>query len=344
MKGHKLTSVVWEITLDCNLECIHCGSSAGAPRVEELTTEEGIKLIYDLTELDVKNICLMGGEPFLRKDWFKLANEVNELGVDVSFVSNGILVEKMIEKLASLDPLVVGISLDGMKEVHNRIRGNHSWKHAIKALDLLASREIEATVITTVSKINLKELPKIKQLLLGRDIGWQIQYALPMGRFWKKYVLSPEEYYALGIFMNSCRMKYTFDDLPVIGGHGSGYYSRFLHSLGYWQGCTAGIASLGIRSNGDITGCLTLPKEFDEENIRRKHIREIWEDENAFAYTRKFKQGQLGNNCRVCEFGRICKGGCSAPSIYFTGRFHNNPYCFRGIEKRNKIRFDSVSH
>ena len=155
MKGYKLASVVWEITLDCNLECTHCGSSAGAPRVEELTTEESIQLINDLAELGAKNICLMGGEPFLRKDWFKLANEVNRLGIDVSFVSNGILVERIIEKLASLNPLVVGISLDGMKEVHNRIRGNDSWKLAIGALDLLASREIETTIITTVSKINL---------------------------------------------------------------------------------------------------------------------------------------------------------------------------------------------
>ena len=55
--------VVWEPTLDCNLNCIHCGSTAGKAKSDELTTKEGIKLIQDLPKIGVREVCFMGGEP-----------------------------------------------------------------------------------------------------------------------------------------------------------------------------------------------------------------------------------------------------------------------------------------
>ena len=68
--------VVWEITLNCNLKCSHCGSSAGTPRDNELTTEEGLQLCNDLSELDFKGVTLFGGEPFLRNDWSIFGKEI----------------------------------------------------------------------------------------------------------------------------------------------------------------------------------------------------------------------------------------------------------------------------
>ena len=46
--------VVWEITLKCNLKCLHCGSSAGEIRSDELTTEEAINLCRGLSEIGFK--------------------------------------------------------------------------------------------------------------------------------------------------------------------------------------------------------------------------------------------------------------------------------------------------
>ena len=81
--------VVWETTLRCNLKCIHCGSSAGKSRQNELTTKEALKVVKDLSELNTESVCLMGGEPFLRKDWDIISKEIKNYNMKLLFISNG---------------------------------------------------------------------------------------------------------------------------------------------------------------------------------------------------------------------------------------------------------------
>ena len=60
--------VVWELTLACNLRCAHCGSRAGRPRSDELTTDEIRAIVAELAALGTREISLIGGEAFLRRD------------------------------------------------------------------------------------------------------------------------------------------------------------------------------------------------------------------------------------------------------------------------------------
>ena len=60
-------SVVWEITFACNMRCLHCGTSAGKKRPDELNTHEALQLIDELADLGADNITLSGGEPLLRE-------------------------------------------------------------------------------------------------------------------------------------------------------------------------------------------------------------------------------------------------------------------------------------
>ncbi|MEA1674931.1 radical SAM protein [Nitrospirillum sp. BR 11163] len=55
--------VVWEITLACNLKCQHCGSRAGRPRADELTTAEALDLVDQLAALGTREMTLIGGRP-----------------------------------------------------------------------------------------------------------------------------------------------------------------------------------------------------------------------------------------------------------------------------------------
>jgi len=329
---------VWELTLRCNLKCLHCGSSAGKIREDELTTEEALKLCEDLAALKTKEVCLMGGEPFLRKDWHIIGKKICDLGMKLMVISNGYNNNKdIIAKLAELDPHAVSTSLDGATaEVHDYIRSvKGSFNKVMEYISLSQEAGLPTTVITTVSKINLKELPGIRDFLLGKRIAWQIQVATPEGRFPKKYALSKEEYYSVALFIASLQKKYKKGELPVIGAHCFGYHSRRFPSLGLypvWMGCPAGIVVLSIKSNGDIIGCLAAPNTYIEGNIRERSIIDIWNDPNAFAYNRKFKIEDLGENCKDCTFGETCRGGCTGLSMGFTSKPHNHPYCFYKIE------------
>ena len=333
--SYQLKCAVWEITLRCNLRCSHCGSSAGEARPDELNTKECFNLCEELAEIGCECVALMGGEPFLREDWFSVAQCVKDLGMDLNFVSNGLILDKYINELVQLNPQVIGISIDGLESSHDKIRGlKGSFKKAMNSINLLREVGIQTTVITTVSKINFNELELMKGLIYKKGVNWQIQVAMPFGNFKREQMLSKEDFYAVAMFIASQRIKTSFEDLPVIGAHCFGYYSKILPGCGSWNGCTAGISSIGITSDGGIVGCLSMGNNrFIEGNVRNQSLKDIWNNENNFGYNRKFERNDLGPNCKDCRHGEQCKGGCNSVSYTLTNKFHNDPYCFYKIEK-----------
>ena len=329
----RLKTAIWEFTLKCNLRCIHCGSAAGTARQNELTLEECRNVCNQLSALNCQTICLMGGEPFLREDVFDIGWAVKDLGMSLTFVSNGTLMDNYIDRIAKLEPTVVGVSLDGAEEAHERIRGQGTWDKAMHAIDLLLDHGIQTTMITAVSKINMKDLPKMRDMIKGRGINWQIQLASPFGNFKRELMLSPEEYYATALFIAKERLNRSSDDMPVVGAHCYGYSSKVLPTNPLWQGCTAGIENIGITSDGGIVGCLSMGNDrFIEGNVRERSIADIWNDPKSFPYNRRFVVEDTGENCVGCRQKKRCKGGCNSVSLSTTGKVHNDPYCFKTVE------------
>ena len=280
----------------------------------------------------------MGGEPLLRQDFGDVARCVRQLGMKLSVVSNGTLMQDHAEELEALRPEVVGISLDGMQESHEKIRGARTWEKAVQAIDLLRSRDIQTTVITTVSKINFRDLPEMRDLVKGKGANWQIQVAMPFGNFSREQTLSREEYYATAMFIAKERLRPPEERVRVIGAHCYGYFSKVLPGCGGWKGCTAGISSIGVTSDGGVVGCLSMGNDrFIEGNLRDRTLEDIWNSPDSFGYTREFTKDDLGENCRRCKHWKKCGGGCNSVSMSLTGRFHNDPYCFLAIEKDGTI-------
>lgn len=336
-RERRLRCAVWEFTLACNLRCSHCVSSAGTARGGELDVRECYSLCEQLADLHCEDVTLMGGEPFLRNDCYSVARCAQQLGMRVSFVSNGTVLDGLMDDLVRIGPRVVGISLDGMRESHERIRGPGTWEKAKSAILRLLGAGIPVTVITTVSKINFRDLPEMKDLLLGTGANWQIQVAMPFGNFRREDMLSKEEFYATALFISKARVTNEFDDLPVVGAHCYGYFSKVLPGC-RWDGCQAGISVLGITSDGGVTGCLSLGNDrFIEGNVRQRSLREIWDDPRSFAYNRVPEQLLPGENCQGCVNEPRCGGGCSSVSYSLTGKFHNDPYCFHAIEKELRL-------
>ncbi|HVQ01288.1 MAG TPA: radical SAM protein [Candidatus Thermoplasmatota archaeon] len=334
-------SVAWELTLTCNMKCMHCGSSAGDTRAHELNTQEARDLCPQLADLHAKYINLTGGEAILRTDWYEISKEIKDYGMEVSILSNGLILnDTIISKLRSVGVYAIALSLDGgTPETHDSIRGvPGSFEKCLSSLEKLQREDLPATVITTVHKRNLSELPKIRDLIYGKTKAWQIQIAVPIGRFPVECILSKEEFYTVALFIASMRKRYSVSELAVMGAHSIGYHSQVLRNTmvsPVWNGCQAGINVLGIQSDGSIKGCLSLPDSYREGNIRHRQLRDIWEDPDLFRYNRRCDKADLRNQCATCRFGPTCKGGCTTVSASLTGVPHNDPYCLYFLE--NKI-------
>src|ERR1700709_1764892 len=80
-RAHVPVHVVWEITLACNLKCGHCGSRAGKRRANELSTAECLDVVRQLAAAGTREITLIGGEAYLRRDWLEIAAEIARHGI-----------------------------------------------------------------------------------------------------------------------------------------------------------------------------------------------------------------------------------------------------------------------
>jgi radical SAM protein with 4Fe4S-binding SPASM domain len=306
-----------------------------------LTTEEALHLCDDLKGIGCQGVALMGGEPLLRPDWDTISERIHELGMELSIITNGWLGQNddITQRIMDLSPECVSVSLDGGEAAtHDMIRGvPGSFDRATKAIERYVSLGLPTSVITTVHKMNLKDLTKIREFLRGIGVAWQIQTATPHGRLERKHVLSKEEYYSVALFMAATR-KTMSKDLMVAGAHDMGYFSTILPELqvAAWQGCQADMGTLGIQSNGNIIGCLALQDDFIEGNVRELPLTEIWNDDSLFRYSRRVKKSDVKAHCARCEFAGPCGGVCTAMSVSLGKGIHQDPYCLRFIEKSMK--------
>jgi len=327
---------VWEFTLRCNSKCIHCGSSAGKSRLDELNTEEALTLVKNLKSCGYDGIALMGGEPFLRDDWYEVAQEIKKNKMKLTFVSNGLEIKDHIQKLQKLQTDCVSLSLDGgISKTHDYIRGiRGAFYKVMKSIKLLQKGNIPVSVITTVNKINFKELNQIRNLLINKNIAWQIQIAVPIGRFPRDLMLTREQFYGVAMFIALNLKKYSLRELPLIGAHCLGYFSRILPELGLepWIGCQAGRSVLGIQSNGNVKGCLTLPDDFIEGNVRDTNLSDIINSRFYLKYNQYFHNINSHDSCLTCKMFKKCKGGCLGTKIALNS--FDSPYCLRMIEKK----------
>ncbi len=108
---------VWEVTKNCNLNCVHCHSSQ-TYRKSELTTEEGHQLLRQLAQVDdFGMVAFTGGEPLIRDDIFDLLGYSQELGFVNTLATNGTLVDdEMARELKRHGVSIAAVSLDGTRK------------------------------------------------------------------------------------------------------------------------------------------------------------------------------------------------------------------------------------
>jgi radical SAM protein with 4Fe4S-binding SPASM domain len=330
--------VGWELTLACNLRCRHCASAAGAPRENELALDECLAICDQFPPLLVQEVDFTGGEPLLMPGWDRLAARLRELGITTRMVTNGIgLTAATVDRMKTAGLATVGVSLDGLEKVHDQVRAREGmFRTVVDGIGRLVAAGIPATVITAVNALNLGELPRMFELLRSLGVrAWQIQPVYPSGRGTNESELhlSEEQYMQFGSFVSQWAPQACASGLEMRPADSCGYFTELAYGP-EWYGCSAGIAAVGIMSDGRVKGCLSMPEELVEGDLRRNDLWEIWFREGAFAYTREYERDKLGPNCAGCEYGDQCRGGCTSMSFTTTGGMHNDPYCFHGIRER----------
>ena len=337
MRAYVPESCVWELTLRCNMRCIHCGSAAGSPRGNELTLDECRRVADELLELGCKQVTLIGGEVFLFPQWEQVAARLAAGGANVNIITNGFLFgDPQIEQIRFAKLANVGVSVDGLEESHDRTRNvKGSFAKVLKAFEQLRAVEIPIAAVTTLLAINFHDLDGIHELLADQGVSiWQIQLATAMGNMaqHEDIRLDPAMVPRLTKLI---RTKRNEGRMTIYAGDDVGYFDEnemYLRNspgtIAAWGGCQAGLRVVGIDSLGNVKGCESLCSDFFiEGNLREQSLKDIWEREDAFAYNRNFDVSSLTGKCAACDKAAICRGGCRGSCFFTSGGLFENTYC-----------------
>lgn len=356
--------VVWNCTRRCDLKCVHCYASAKDEDFPgELTTAEGKTMLEDLAGFGIPVVLFSGGEPLLRPDLFELAAYARELGMRAVLSTNGTHIDEAIaDKIKEIGFSYVGISLDGLEAVHDKVRGvKGAFRASLQGIRNCRDRGIRVGLRYTVHKLNLDELPGVFDLLETEDIPrccfYHLAYA-GRGDKLKKFDITPEE--------TRRAVDYVFErtrdfhargiekDILTVDNHADNAYlflklqeedperaAEVYQMLAWNGGNQSGIAIGCIDNEGHVH-----PDQFSWHvnlgNVRERPFSEIWVDtSNPMMALMKEKPRQIGGRCADCRFFNLCNGNLRVRAHSYWGDWRaDDPMCYLTddeIDKRHPL-------
>lgn len=342
--------VVWELTLECDLACRHCGSRAGKARQSELSVEEAREVAQQLAAMGTREVAFIGGEAYLHPDWLDIVAAVAEHGIRPTMTSGARAIDaELAGRMADAGMQAVSVSIDGLEATHDTlraVRGSHAA--AVAAAGHIGAAGMDPYANTQWNQLNLPELEDLGALLLDAGIkAWQVQVTGPMGRAADRpeWLLQPwqilELIDRLGAFAERTQQR----GCTINAANNLGYFGPHEGRIRIapYHGCAAGIYVMGIEANGDIKGCPSLPSwPYVGGNVREQTIAELWEHNASIRFARDRDTSELWGHCGDCYYKEVCRGGCSWTAHALLGRRGNMPYCYhradmlrqRGIRER----------
>jgi KxxxW cyclic peptide radical SAM maturase len=333
----------WEITHQCNMRCIHCYASSkknSQDFADTIDWERSLELLRTMRDMGVVQINFLGGEPTTEKKFLKLLEKAVEYNMDVTFPTNGLLLNREInDQLKKLGLNHLTISLDspnphtfekfrGVKDVFSKVTDN-----------IALAKEMGMTVIvnSVLTRLNHKDFPDLIDLLVDLNVDvLKIIDEFPVGRGMSNVdnlLLSSEEYREFYNSMKNDIIPRYKDKITIISS------PRFMHleknpitndsSKALDYRCSAGRLQCFCTAEGDIYPCYLFydEKEYKVGNVFERSFDEIWKDPNSFGPFRE-KMGTI-SECEKCEYSQSCKGGCRGVAYKTTGDFFAaDPYCW----------------
>ena len=332
-KQPRLQQLFLELTLRCNERCLHCGSSCGDVPCPEVSKEDYRKLLRKIRQ-DFSGrlpmLCITGGEPMLRKDFFDITEDAKDLGFSWGMTSNATLIDDGIAgRLYRAGMKTISVSLDGLPETHDAIRGRKgAYAQAMRGIRALAGHGgfTEIQVTTVINHDNIRELEALYETLVREDIdSWRIVAMEPIGRalHHPELLLTGRDHIRILEFIRTLRTEH----MPVTYGccHylGTGYEREVRD---WFFMCQAGLTIAGIMCNGDIGACLNIPRNprTIQGNIYRDDFTEVWNSRYQIFRT---SPADLNAECRECPHRRFCDGGSRHSWDYETD---SQLVCLRG--------------
>lgn len=263
-----------QITNRCNLRCRHCYLGDGPGR--DLSAGQVRSVLKEFEDMQGLRVLLTGGEPLLHPRFDEINEMLPDLFLRKVLFTNGSLLRRDILKRLKVHEIQV--SIDGMRQAHDVVRGSGTWETAMTGLRDALDAGYAASVSTMVHQANLEEFDEMEELF--RSLGvreWTVDVPCEAGRMKDNGDLAVS---------------------PEVGGKYLGYgYGGGMHASG--QGYACGLHLMAVLPDGKAAKC-TFYGDRPVGTIG-EGLRACWG---------RIRPVRLDTIACACEFREACRGGC----------------------------------
>ncbi|MFZ5482607.1 MAG: heme d1 biosynthesis radical SAM protein NirJ [Pseudomonadota bacterium] len=344
--------VIWNLVRRCNLTCKHCYSiSADKDFPGELSTVDVFRVMDDLKAAHVPVLILSGGEPLLRPDIFEIGARAKALGFYVGLSSNGTLVDETnVRAIAETGFDYVGISLDGLRDTHDRFRRKAgSFDAALNGVRLCKAAGAKVGIRFTLAQENAADFPALLDLMEAEAIDKfylsHLNYAGRGNKNRKDDAHFRTTRTAMDLLFERCWRQLN-DGRPreyVTGNNDAdGVYllhwiaarfpeqvERMRDRLVQWGGNASGVNVANIDNLGDVHPD-TMWWNYPLGNVKTRPFGDIWADvSDPLMAGLKQSPRPVGGRCAECAHRAICNGNTRVRAWQTSGDFWaEDPGCY----------------
>lgn len=330
------------LTYDCNLRCVYCYEGAGEQNKGSLSIEtreaifKFIKKQMEQRKSNILSIVLFGGEPLLNfeqniewLDQIKHYCDINNKVFVTTLITNGILINEFVmNKLIEYNCETIQITLDGIKEIHDRRRkykdGRGSFDEVLKGLKMIFKNDkLNNPVIRiNIDKTNIDEVKRLLVYLNEEKLnGCYIDFGIVKGttKACSSYTGNCFVEYELGEILDDLweeleSMGFNYNIMPQ---------KKFVFCGLYCD------ASFTISPFAEIYKCWDLVGT--KEHLMGRISPEGDIVDVKYPYFDWMSHNPLEvEECRNCRYLPACGGGCGAVSHSQSGNYHSKG-CYKTI-------------
>lgn len=336
-------SLQWHITDACDQRCRHCYLYAEDPgrRPEEVSWEDMLRTVESVREFSAllgrrPMFFITGGDPLLHPDFWRLLEHLSRLGIAFAVMGNPFhLTARACRRLKRLGCDRYQMSLDGLEETHDALRKPGSFRETLEKTRLLDRCGLTSVLMTTVSSINVGELPRIiRQAAEARAGIFSFARYCPTGPD-RSVGISPEEYREA---LKACR-----ETILALQERGCG--TRFDKKEHLWTlldyeegrfaippenvpgviygGCHLGQTHLTVLPNGDVYACRRIA-DSRVGNLHTDRLSDIW-----ITKMDAYRQYERFEKCGECALLCYCRGCPAVAAGSGRGFYGPDPQCWK---------------
>lgn len=314
----------WHVTQACDLHCKHCYDRS---EISPLTLEQGVTILDQFRDFVLEKkvrgqVTFTGGNPLLYKHFSELYKEAAKRNFSIAILGNPTS-KDVIQSLQAIQPLsFYQVSLEGLEEHNDSIRGAGHFKRIMAFLKILDELSIYSMVMLTLTRENMNQVLPLGEFLRGKTDLFTFNRLSQTGEgaalktaakeeykgFLEQYLEAVKANPTMGLKDNLINIVKTEQGDKVFGG-----------CTGY--GCGAAFNFCSILPNGDMHACRKFQSPIG--NVLESSLLDLYNSDIAETY-------RMGpEECRGCKIRPVC-GGCQAV-IQSSGldiTLNKDPYCF----------------